>query len=98
MCHNATESTLRVTVLIYLALLIHIHDPIVPPFVVIEPPVVGTVGDKRVFSPSIIAIRTTGQEAKQHPVRVLGECVGEPPVRILTAFFAATLRWVRIRK
>lgn len=100
MCHDPTKGTFIMAFnLVHLSRLMHIHNPLISPFVVVrDSPVVGAIGDKGIFVSAIIAIRTTGQEVQRISVRVGGECMGEAAVGIFLALFAAELRWVRLCK
>lgn len=94
MRHDAAKGPfVMVLNIVHLSRLVHVHDPLVPPFVVVrDAPVVGAVSDEGVFVPVVVAIRTTGQEIQRLSVRVCGECVGEAAVGVLLALFAAELR------
>lgn len=96
MRHDATKGTfVMVFNLIHLSRLMHIHDPLVAPLVVVrDAPVVGPIGDEGVFVPAIIAVRTAGQEVQRLSVTVCGERVGEAAVGVFLALFAAELRRV----
>ena len=95
MCHNTTERSQRMTIVIIRPDFIRIHYPVVPPLIVVrDPPIVRTVGDKRVLLPQIVVIWAIRQEIQRLPVGVGGEGVGEAAVGVQVALFAAELRWV----
>ena len=64
MRHVATESALVMAILVDLSRFMHVHHPIVSPFIVVQASIVGPVGDEWVLCPAVIVVRTTGQEIK----------------------------------
>ena len=59
MCHDATESSQRMAIIVVLTLFENIHNPVVAPFVVVrDPAVVGPVGDEGVLLPVIVVVWT----------------------------------------
>lgn len=99
MRHDAAESSQRMAINIRRPLLIDIHNPVVPPLIVVRySPVVGAVGDEWVLLPVVIAVWTIGQEIQRLSVGVGGKCVGEAAVGVLVALFAPELRRAGIFK
>ena len=64
MRHDATESALVMAILIDLSRLMHVHNPIVSPFIVVQTSIVGAIGDKWVLCPVVIVVRTARQEVE----------------------------------
>lgn len=95
MRHDAAKRPLIMSLhLIHLSRLVHIHHSLIAPLVVVrDAPVVRAVGHERVLVPAIVAVRTSGQEVQRLSVWVRGEGVGEAPVGVFFAFFAAELGW-----
>ena len=62
MRHDATERALIMAILVDLSRFMHVHHPIVSPFIISQASIVGPIGDKRVLCPVVIIVRTSGQE------------------------------------
>lgn len=96
MGHDAAESALGMAIFIDLSFLIHVYNPVVPPFLIVQAPVVGAIGDQRVLGSGIIAVRTPGQETERYAIAVCLKRMGEAADRVLRTLLAAALRRVRV--